>query len=42
MMSQAHDALLEAYIDVYMSGFKYISDLVSNRPKNLIYHLNNI
>jgi DNA-binding MarR family transcriptional regulator len=33
MMSQAHDALLEAYIDVYMSGFKYISDLVSEPTK---------
>ncbi|MFD1319304.1 MarR family winged helix-turn-helix transcriptional regulator [Loigolactobacillus zhaoyuanensis] len=33
MMSKAHDALLEDYIDVYMSGFKYISDLVSEPTK---------
>ncbi|MFD1466443.1 MarR family winged helix-turn-helix transcriptional regulator [Lapidilactobacillus mulanensis] len=32
-MSEPHDALLEDYIDVYMSGFKYISDLVSEPTK---------
>lgn len=33
MMGMEHDAFLEAYIDVYMSSFKYISDLVSEPTK---------